>query len=258
MAIQLVASDIDGTLLLNGALQISDDVFDEIRRLQKIGVQFCPASGRQYQSLRKLFAPVADDIIFLCENGALAFQNGRVLFKKAMDHELCRQLVHDILSVNGCEVLISGENVSYLMPRGDQIVDIIQNFTGNNVKIVRSFDEIPEEIAKISAFHPDGTDIPVRALKEPWANRFHAAVAGREWYDFTLADKGTGISEVCRVLNVSLENTAAFGDNYNDVPMLDLVGHPYIMTGAVEELKNRYPNHAKTVPQTLRQLFPAR
>lgn len=256
MAIRLVASDIDGTLLQNGAVQLENDIFDEIRRLRDRGIQFCPASGRQYHSLRKLFEPVADDVVFLCENGALAFQNGRVLFKRAMDHDLCRDLVHDILSIEGCEVLISGENISYLMPRGDQIVDLIKNFTGNNVRIVRSFDEIPEEIVKVSAFHPDGTELPVKMLQDPWARRFRAAVAGREWYDFTLADKGTGIAEVCRSLGISLSETAAFGDNYNDVPMLDSVGLPYIMDGAADELKEKYSHHAQNVPDTLRKIIP--
>ena len=34
--------------------------------LAEDGILFCPASGRQYTSLRKLFAPVADCCVFLC------------------------------------------------------------------------------------------------------------------------------------------------------------------------------------------------
>ena len=30
----------------------------------------------------------------------------------------------------------------------------------------------------------------------------------------------------------------SFGDNYNDIPILSLVGHPYIMDNAVQELWN--------------------
>ena len=72
-AVRLVASDIDGTLLRNGAMEISPELFEHIRRLEREGVLFCPASGRQYQSLRRLFAPVADRIPFLCENGAAVY-----------------------------------------------------------------------------------------------------------------------------------------------------------------------------------------
>ena len=69
--VQLVASDIDGTLLQGGAQEISPEVFAQIRRLRRHGVRFCAASGRQYASLRRLFAPVADDISYVGENGAI-------------------------------------------------------------------------------------------------------------------------------------------------------------------------------------------
>ena len=53
--IRLIASDIDGTLLLNGATEIPQEIFYQIDCLERKGILFCPASGRQYSSLRKLF-----------------------------------------------------------------------------------------------------------------------------------------------------------------------------------------------------------
>ena len=57
--IKMVCSDLDGTLLQYGKKLIEGEIFDEIRALHDRGILFCPASGRQYTSLRKLFAPVA-------------------------------------------------------------------------------------------------------------------------------------------------------------------------------------------------------
>ena len=71
MGIRLVCSDLDGTLLQYGKKELEGEIFDQIRALHDRGILFCPASGRQYTSLRKLFAPVADCCIFLCENGAV-------------------------------------------------------------------------------------------------------------------------------------------------------------------------------------------
>ncbi len=59
--IQLVASDIDGTLLLNGAKALDSEIFKLIRELHKKGILFMAASGREYTNLRNLFAPVADE-----------------------------------------------------------------------------------------------------------------------------------------------------------------------------------------------------
>ena len=72
---RLVACDIDGTLL-DGSTAIAPAVFTQIRRLSRLGVYFCPASGRQYSSLRRLFAPVAGQLSCLCENGAVVFGPG--------------------------------------------------------------------------------------------------------------------------------------------------------------------------------------
>lgn len=60
--VRLIASDIDGTLLPYGAAALDPALFGLIRRLRDRGVLFCPASGRQYHSLRRLFAPVADAV----------------------------------------------------------------------------------------------------------------------------------------------------------------------------------------------------
>ena len=49
------------------------------------------------------------------------------------------------------------------------------------------------------------------------------AVAGLVWLDFSIATKGTGLAEMCGALGVSPEETAAFGDNWNDQAMLDMV-----------------------------------
>ena len=46
----------------------------------------------------------------------------------------------------------------------------------------------------------------------------------------------------------------SFGDNYNDIPILSLVGHPYIMDNAVQELQELFPNHCRRVADVLKTL----
>ena len=65
--IKLIASDLDGTLLQNGAQRLNPEVFDMIRTLKSHGILFTAASGRQYTNLRRLFAPVKDDIAYVAE-----------------------------------------------------------------------------------------------------------------------------------------------------------------------------------------------
>ena len=46
------------------------------------------------------------------------------------------------------------------------------------------------------------------------------------------------------LLGVAPEDAAAFGDNFNDVQMLEAVGMPYLMGNAPEALKECFCNHA--------------
>lgn len=255
--VKLIASDIDGTLLQNGALEIPDDVFREIDRLEKKGILFCPASGRQYQSMRRLFAPVADRVPFLCENGAVIFgpgSPGPVLNKTPMPRGEAEAVCRDILSHPGLEVLISGERTSYLCPRGDYILHLMRDIKGNKTALIPRPEDTPENIIKVAAYCPDGTAPYERDFIGRWGGTFHVAVADAEWIDFTLSDKGSGLAGLCAALGISLCEVMAFGDNFNDLSMLQIVGYPYLMENAVDELKELIPTRCVHVVDVLKTL----
>ena len=241
--IRFIASDIDGTLLQNGETAISERFFSQARRLMDRGLALCAASGRQYSSLRSLFAPVAEGMYFLCENGAVVYGPGEELLSKTViDREISLELCRDILAIPACEVLISGTNMSYLCPKTAEYVDHIRYFVGNNTTLLQKPEDMPEDFVKISAYYRPGAGVIEPLLAPKWKEVFQVAVAGECWLDFTLADKATGIRALCRHLGIDTEEVLAFGDNYNDIPMLDAVGHPYLMSSAVQELRQRYPN----------------
>ncbi len=255
--LRLIASDIDGTLLLNGATEIPPEIFDHIHRLEAKGILFCPASGRQYTSLRRLFAPVADKVPFLCENGAVVYGPGRpgpILSKTVMDRRLSEELCGDILALPEAEVLISGADVSYLCPKAPDLEDQIQWFLGNRTAVLPSPADVPEDIVKVSAYCPGGTDAAKAALFPKWEAHFRCAVAGPVWLDFTLADKGLGLRRLCAALGLRLEEVMAFGDNFNDVSMLEQAGCAYLMESAAPELRARFSNRCRTVPEVLETL----
>lgn len=255
--IRLIASDIDGTLLQNGAAEIPAEIFDHIHRLEKKGVLFCPASGRQYTSLRRLFAPVADKVPFLCENGAVVYgpgSPGPILSKTVMDRRLSEELCGDILALPGVEVLISGADVSYLCPKAPDLENQIRWFLGNRTAVLPSPADVPEDIVKVSAYCPSGVDAVKEGLFPKWGAYFRCAVAGAVWLDFTLADKGLGGRRLCEALGLRLEEVMAFGDNYNDISMLEQVGRPYLMENAAPELRTHFSTRCRTVAEVLETL----
>ena len=252
--IRLIASDIDGTLLQGDESTLRPALFGEIRRLREKGILFCPASGRQYHSLRRLFAPVADELAYLCENGAAVYgpgSPGPVLGKTVMERGRALTLCREILAMPRCEVLISGVSTSYLCPKEPDIVDHVRYFVGNDVTLVPSPEAIGEEIIKVSAYCREGARQVEPRMAPKWGTEFRCAVAGEKWLDFTLADKGVGLRCLCTALGVDLGEVAAFGDNDNDLPMLRLAGTPYIMAGAAPHLCQQFANQCRRVEDIL-------
>ncbi len=258
--IRLIVSDIDGTLLPYGQKQLDPSVFSLIHRLSQKGIRFCPASGRQFHSLRSLFGPVQDELCYLCENGAILYGPGtegtaQILGKTVMGRAPAMALIQAILDLEGCEVLISGANRSYLCRCADSFVTRMRDGTGNHVQLVQDPEEIPEEIIKVSAYCPAGPALPEKALGQTWSSMFRMAVAGAEWLDFTLADKGVGLRQLCGALHIPLEDTLAFGDNWNDLPMLEAAGYPYLMDSADPQLAARFSRQCASVPAVLEHLL---
>jgi hypothetical protein len=258
--IRLIACDIDGTLLHGAQRDIDPAALREIGRLLDLGVRFCPASGRQYSSLRRLFAPVADRLTYLCENGAVLYgpgDPGPILGKVPMDRALALELAHAILDRPDCEVLISGANTSYLCPKAEDVVVHVRDFVGNNVALVPTPEGVEEDILKVSAYCLQGVGPVWPQLAPLGEGRCAAAVAGEKWVDFTCADKGVGLLRLCAALGIDPADTLAIGDNYNDLPMLEAAGRPYIMDNAAPDLRARFSRHCRRVEDIL-QTIPER
>lgn len=258
--VRLIASDIDGTLIPYGAAALDPALFGLIRRLRDRSVLFCPASGRQYHSLRGLFAPVADAVCFLCENGAILYGPGPeetapVLSRTPMPREPALALARAIQTLEGCRVLLSGANTSYICDSDEGYIAYLREGKGNRVTRIADPGEIDEAILKVSAYCPQGTHGPQRVLGPVWGAPFHMAAAGPDWVDFGLADKGKGLRELCAGLGIHPEEVVAFGDNWNDAAMLETAGTAWLMEGADPALAARFPRRCTSVAAVLEALL---
>ena len=72
--------------------------------------------------------------------------------------------------------------------------------------------------------------------------------------------KAEAVKRFCAHLGISPEETIAFGDNFNDVEMLEAVGRSYVMGNAPEEILRRFPYHTADndhdgIADVLEQIF---
>ena len=251
--IRLIACDLDGTLLLNGAQRLQPETCGLIRRImEEKGILFCAASGRQYANLRRLFDPVKEDIAYVCENGCMSYYRGRQIHKEKMDHELGQELLRAVMETNGAEVLLTGESIHYLQPKNMSFFYHMRDVVRNDVCIVPDILNTPEDYMKISLYEKGGlrdTDL--------WQKRFGdrcTVVCGvGEWLDMMPLgiNKATGLTKLLAHLNIAPEECMAIGDNDNDIEMLELVGLP----AAVKSAKPAVRSLAKLETDTVEQML---
>ena len=149
--------------------------------------------------------------------------------------------------------MLSSQNTGYLMERDLGMLKRIQ-FIGNRYQVIHDPSEVPEEITKVSVYLHEGVESYTERFVPRWKEA-NCAVAGPYWIDTTFANKGIGVRSICKTLDIDLADVMAFGDNYNDVSMLDIVGVPYIMDGAAAPLREKYPNHTPCPEDVLREFL---
>ena len=104
--IKYIASDLDGTLLHNGAQQLPEEIFDLIRALKSRGIHFIAASGRQYYNMYRMFEPVQNDISYIAENGSLCIHNHEIISRGVIDRDLGLRIIEASRQYDSCNCLV--------------------------------------------------------------------------------------------------------------------------------------------------------
>ena len=236
--IRLIASDLDGTLL-NARGELPTGVFDSIRRLREKGVLFAAASGRQLGNLERLFFPVRREMAFIAENGAY-IAAGDMRRASTLPRPVAEGILRDLLQA-GMEVLISAPQTSYVLASGGKAFsdDILYRLR-NTVTVIDDPFPLADGFIKLSGFRWKGiSEEEAAPFQQKWQKTLNVALAGDQWLDFTLASKGTALKALSEALEIPLRDMAAFGDQYNDLSMLEIVGHPFLMETAPAGLHTR-------------------
>ncbi|MCR4819428.1 MAG: HAD family hydrolase [Fretibacterium sp.] len=250
--IKLIASDIDGTMLLEGGTSLSPEIFDYIQRLRERGILFFAASGRPYGNLQRLFAPVKEQIGYLCENGCFSFYHDRLLHRERMDRELGQDIIRAVLQKDGAEVMVAGLMKEYIQPKDPDFYHYLNDVVDYDVEVVPDLLNIGEEYMKVSIYEKEGVG-DGRYWRDLFGSRCAVVTSGRIWMDTMphSVNKGSALARVLRELDISPQECLAIGDNENDREMLKLVGYP----ASVQSAKPAIRAIARLETDTVGHLF---
>ena len=239
--IKLIASDIDGTLVKEGSHVIDPAYYDVILELKEAGITFCASSGRQYQSMLKLFRPVADDIYFITSNGTMVRTTERVLHSWKIDPDLYLPIIERLRTIEGSEIVVEGPDVSWIEGFDTPVTRLMRDQYRYAVENVADLAAIPtDNIIKISLHHPNVEKATKGLDQSSRAKNLSLTISGAEWLDITAkeAGKGEAFALLQEYLGIGQEETVYFGDNLNDLSAFHQAGISATVANARSEMQD--------------------
>ncbi|TSI19866.1 HAD family hydrolase [Brevibacterium aurantiacum] len=235
----LVASDIDGTLLLDWK-PISKATIDAIHRCQDMDIPFVLVTGRPIRWLETIAAQIPDLGRVICLNGAVVYDiaSARVVSAHTIEFSEVEKIIATIAASHpeanfAFETLTGGLVDKNFISRNPRQAHVMENLselaTRDVVKILVSIG------SEDSAALHDLLDPLVAAnchasFSDPVNGLVELAPAG--------VTKAKTLEELCGHLGVARDQVMAFGDMPNDIEMLTWVGHGVAMGNALQSVKD--------------------
>ncbi|MFJ2367678.1 Cof-type HAD-IIB family hydrolase [Microbacterium sp. NPDC087665] len=240
MSVQLIATDLDGTLL-DSSSSVTPRTRAALDAARARGCRVIPVTARQPIGLRA----IAGDADFrdwaVCSNGAYAthLTDGRMLFAEELPAATIRTLAEALrASIPGllfASVREGGE--TFVAQQGyAEIADLADHKRDPKTMGGVPLDQVlAAPSLKFVIRHPElAPTVLFDALRSLGLSGFEATLSGAPFVEIMAqgVTKATGLARLCGHLGIDRAHVVAFGDALNDVEMLRWAGHGVAMAGA--------------------------
>ena len=147
-------------------------------------------------------------------------------------------IIDEVKKSPNFDILISREDACLIEDHHEAFVNHIVNVMQNTTKIVDDLSKIEGPFLKIAIcnmIHDTKVIMQyLEHLQEMFGAEIKVVTSGNIWIDFIApgTNKGAALSNLMKLFHVKPEECMAFGDQQNDLEMLELVGHSYAMSNS--------------------------
>ncbi|WP_455543401.1 HAD family hydrolase [Intestinibacter sp.] len=250
MEYKLIVSDMDGTLLGDNH-KITEENKIALRKALEKGIKIVPASGRIYNSAREHFDFLDINTPLIACNGAIIKETktNKLIYKNSIPNDTCLKII-DVFERNKVYYQLYSENTMMCknLSKADQkkTQERLKNFFNDDINVYFG-DDLKEEMAKhkilkiiaiddhdmdkLNRVKEELSDIEGIETTSSWFNNVEIMNKG--------VNKGEALKALIEYLGMDKEEVIAFGDNYNDLPMLELAGMGVVMGNADDAVKEK-------------------
>jgi Cof subfamily protein (haloacid dehalogenase superfamily) len=263
---KLVATDLDGTLL-NSDHQLDPFTVATVRRLDQAGVQFVIATGRHYCDVAGIRDVLGIRPYLVTSNGARVHApDDTMVHSRNLSPDVVRRLVQPgIVGAHGRVIVNLFADDAWLIDRDAPQLLAFHQDSGFRYEVIDMRAHAGADIAK-ALYIGDPADLAQIAarLEDEFGNALYVTYSLPDCLEVMTSNvsKGRALRFVLDRLGVHAAHCVAFGDNMNDIDLLETAGHPFMMNNANPDLLARLPlvprignNFEAGVAHHLRKLF---
>lgn len=250
MKYKLIVSDMDGTLLGDNHQLTEENKIALSKALEK-GIKIVPASGRIYDSAKEHFNFLDINTPLIACNGAIIKETktNKLIYKNSVPDDVCLKVI-DVFEKNNVYYQLYSENTMMCknLSSNDKkkTQERLKNFFNDKVN-VHFGDDLKEEVLKhkiLKLIAIDDHDMDKLQKVREDLSKIEDIEMTSSWYNnieimHKGANKGEALKALVEYLGINLEEVIAFGDNYNDLPMIKLAGLGVVMGNADEAVKEK-------------------
>lgn len=247
MAYQLIAVDMDGTLL-NSKKEITPRTAAAVTQALARGYHVVMATGRCYRQIAPYMRQFPAMRYAITSSGAAVADcvENRIISSQNIAADTAAGVMRAFVGLDGFPIIFSNGEALY---RPELLNDsqhfgmdaYVDNFKANGTaaeEMERSFLAAPYPVEKLDFYFTDAAErakFLARVQGAPaWVVPCESA--GVE-VNATGVDKGSGLQALCRCLNIPVSAAIAIGDSENDCSMLRDAGLPLAMGNAIDDVK---------------------
>ncbi len=248
--IRLLLTDLDGSLLHNDHLTVSERTRKVLQALKDHGVKLCACTGRPLCVLPPAIEEIGFDYAITC-NGASCIdrQSGDQVFHAWLTEEQARvgwEYVRQVDALVGWftrEGIVMDARNFAMWPERLKLHWHRSYFAAGKVRVVDDinefFDEGAPRLEKLNMYTvtPDTDERIVQPMRALGDYALATSLGKNMEITSAQADKGQALKTLCSHLGITTAQTIAFGDGGNDVNMLETAGIGVAMGNASEAVK---------------------
>ena len=229
--------DIDGTILSHRTYEVSESTTRAIRQAQANGHALMINTGRVKSFIDKTILNLGFDG-FICGCGTHIIYKDEELFHTQLPKDLIQALIEDLHEYKIEAVLEGSKKVYYDYNSNSPIIKGMLDLVNKHQFNVGSWDEKDIIFDKLCIW-PQEEDQTTR-FYEKYKDTLD--FINREGRLYEIVPKGyskaSGIEFMLNKLGIPFENTFAFGDGENDLPMLTYAKHSIAMGNSPQSIKD--------------------